>query len=235
MAQERDYVRVSVDSHQTGDCQPTTDNFPFMTIREAEARGMKAADTLLWRAWGSNVHPSMRWLVRLPSFAIGVFGRSGISHAAKIRGRRGHWTVMESVQWHGCREKPLEEYVREEPGRILWMRIDTEHFPEYDRRQAVAGFRGLIGRPYGWHNLVLVGLVHFPVFRFMVPWFLRSLENDKEHDRWPPFCSQAVSFADRAGNVDPVPFLGDRWTEPGDLLRSRLYAPGGCLVPDSMA
>ena len=47
--------------------------------------------------------------------------------------------------------------------------------------------------------------------------------NDDDASTWPPFCSQAVSMADRQGGIDPVPNLADRLTEPADLSRSEFY------------
>jgi hypothetical protein len=215
-----------------GDCKPMirTDELPCVTIAEAERLGMDSGDVLLWKAWGWDVPSPLRWLVRLPSALIGCFGRSGVSHAAMLRREGSGWRVMESLQWHGVRERPLEDYVREEPGRILWLQLNHAHFWEFGQMTAVSAFRRLFGRRYGWWHLVYVGLVHLPVGRLLIPFFLKSIQNDYEHDRWPPFCSEAVSYAMRAGGVDPVPNLGDRWTEPGDLLRSNVFQPACVLV-----
>ena len=48
--------------------------------------------------------------------------------------------------------------------------------------------------------------------------------DDRAVDRRPPFCSHACAMADRlGGQVDPVPQLSDRLTEPADLARSPFY------------
>ena len=78
---------------------------------------------------------------------------------------------------------------------------------------------GITGKPYGTVNLCRAALLHLPVFRFLVP----PDADDAETTTWPPFCSQAVSMACRAGGVDPVPNLADRLTEPADLSRSPFY------------
>ena len=86
---------------------------------------------------------------------------------------------------------------------------------------------GITGKRYGWLSLFRAALLHLPVFRFLV----QPDTDDLETPRWPPFCSQAVSMADREGGVDPVPNLADRLTEPGDLARSSFYRYMFTLVP----
>jgi hypothetical protein len=78
---------------------------------------------------------------------------------------------------------------------------------------------GITGRRYGWANLCRAALLHLPIFRFLV----RPDTNDNGASTRPPFCSEAVAMAVRAGGVDPVPNLADRLTEPGDLARSAFY------------
>jgi len=62
------------------------------------------------------------------------------------------------------------------------------------------------------------------VFRAHVRLFVRPETDDAANGTHPPFCSQAVALACRAGGVDPVPQLADRLTEPGDLARSPFFA-----------
>ena len=89
----------------------------------------------------------------------------------------------------------------------------------FSRRRALLAMIGITGKQYGWVNLGRAALLHLPVFRFLV----RPDTNDSEISAWPPFCSQAVAMADRAGGIDPVPNLADRLTEPGDLARSKFF------------
>ena len=77
----------------------------------------------------------------------------------------------------------------------------------------------ITGRRYGWLNLLGRRLLHLPLFRFLV----HARRGRRRDVDWPPFCSQAVSMACRAGGVDPVPNLADRLTEPADLARSAFY------------
>jgi hypothetical protein len=66
----------------------------------------------------------------------------------------------------------------------------------------------------------------------VVRWLVRPVTDDRANGAHPPFCSQAVAIACRAGGVDPVPNLADRLTEPGDLARSPFFRYRFTLVPD---
>lgn len=100
----------------------------------------------------------------------------------------------------------------------------------------------ITGIDYGWVNLARAALLHLPVIRFLVRPEERddggSQESEVAHASppslsLPPFCSQAVSSAMRAGGIDPAPNLADRLTEPGDLARSPVYAYKFTLFPFS--
>ena len=86
--------------------------------------------------------------------------------------------------------------------------------------------------PYGWGNLLADAVRHLPIPALLLP-APPELKNE-DCDRWPfnhPFCSQAVSAALRAGGLDPVPFLADRYTEPADLARSLAFGRPYTLIP----
>jgi len=80
--------------------------------------------------------------------------------------------------------------------------------------------RRLAGCDYGYVGVMKAALRHLPLWRFLV----RPDLNDRRQSSQPPYCSQACAMADRlGGQVDPVPHLADRLTEPGDLARSPFY------------
>jgi hypothetical protein len=58
-----------------------------------------------------------------------------------------------------------------------------------------------------------------PLIRFLVP----AITSDPDADHHSPFCSEAVSIANRLAGMAPVPMLPDRLVEPGDLARSLFY------------
>jgi len=195
-------------------------------------RQIHQGDLLLWKA-GWN--PA--------SFLIGVFGRAGVSHAAMVAlpavlgpgFARNCWDVLEVLQWYGGRRRTLEGYVNDEPGRIMWFAANPRNrWPEWQPRLAVRAFGKLVGCKYGWLNILKVGLLHFPLARFLTLGLLRQATDDRAGEGPAPFCSQAVAIAARAGGVDPVPHLADNCTEPADLARSLFYEYRATLVPDWM-
>ena len=87
--------------------------------------------------------------------------------------------------------------------------------------------RRLVRREYGWLHLVRDGLLHLPLI-----WALTPVNcDDGSSDGHRPFCSEACSIAYRLGGVDPVPYLPDRLTEPGDLARSLFFEYRATLLP----
>jgi hypothetical protein len=215
----------------------------FVTLSDA-LEEMAPADLLLWKSGWNPI-----------SFLTGVFGRSGLSHAAQVKyssgiwrgagpsspsarkGRpsKGVWEIQEIVQWHGGRRRFLREAVDQEPGRILWYAANAGgRWPEWRPQAAIKRFDELVGCAYGGWNLIKVGLQHVPILRLLLAGVLIRKATDDALDGSTPFCSQAVAVSCRAGGVDPVPHLADRYTEPADLQRSLFYGYRGTLVPDSM-
>ena len=174
-----------------------------------QAGTIRDGDLLLFRGTG------------LLSRMIGVAGRSEYSHA----GRAVWWGDLlcccEVREFYGGRAVTLESQVRRFPGRIDVFEANPRfRWQQYDRRGAVRFMRQLAGCDYGYLGVWNAALRHLPLWR----WLVRP---DRDDQRWttrPPFCSQACAMADRlGGNVDPVPNLSDRLTEPADLARSPFY------------
>ena len=128
---------------------------------------------------------------------------------------------MEVRELKGGRAVMLSSQVRRFPGRIDVFEANPDNlWPTYDRAAATRVMRRLAGCDYGYWNLVKAATLHLAFVRLVVP----PDVDDDERDRNPPFCSQAVSMADRTGGaVDPVLNLPDRLTEPNDLARSPFY------------
>ena len=149
--------------------------------------------------------------------AIAVAGRSEYTHAAMA----GWWSrrlMCVEMCSRGGRALLLSNIVRRWPGAIDVYRANATG-QRFSRAAAVHAMIDITGRRYGWFNLFRAALLHLPLFRFLVA----PETNDAADSAWPPFCSQAVAMATRAGGVDPVPNLADRLTEPGDLARSPFY------------
>ncbi len=171
------------------------------------------ADLLLFRRWG----------------AIAVAGRGDHSHAAKAAWWEDDLFVLEIRELVGGRAVTLSSQVARYPGRIDVYETNSENrWPEYDRRRATQFMRRLAGCGYGYAGMIIAGLLHLPVVR----WLVRPELDDQALSSRPPFCSHACAMADRlGGGVDPVPHLADRLTEPADLARSPLYRYRFTLLP----
>jgi len=190
---------------------------PVTSLRLREAgRLMMPGDLLLYRNDSS-----------LQDLAISRAGRSPWCHAAKLDTEFADWRVLQMLQWRGGCSTRLAEEVSRHPGGWDWFTVDRQRWPEWNRLESLIQMRRLVRRPYGWTHVVADGLLHLPLLRFLTP-----VNCDDDAADWhPPFCSEAVSIADRLAGVDPVPHLPDRLTEPGDLGRSLLYQYRATLIP----
>ena len=193
---------------------------PLLSAYESVRRKIRGGDLLLFRPRG------MIWR------AIAVAGRSEYTHAAMAGWWNGRLMCIE-MTGGGGRAQLLSNLVRRWPGAIDVFRAGAcgaakgeDERPSFSRRVAVRAMIDITGRQYGWFNLLRAAVLHLPVLRF----FVRPETDDAADTAWPPFCSQAVAMAARAGGVDPVPNLADRLTEPGDLARSPFYAYQFTLV-----
>ncbi len=183
-------------------------------VRYAESREqIQNGDLLLFRRKG----------------LISIAGRGVHSHAAKAARWDDDLFCLEIRGWTGGRAVTLSSQVQRFPGRIDVFEVNPEgRWSEYDRDGAIAWMRRLAGCDYGWGNVLKTALLHLPIVRI----FFRPKLNDETVNRRPPFCSQAVTMAERlGGRVDPVRHLADEMTEPADLARSPLYRYRFTLLP----
>ena len=165
----------------------------------------------------------------LMDLAIADEGRGPWVHAAMLDYVEEQWQVLETLQRHGGRRKPLAEAVAENPGQWDVFTIDPDsRWPEFSRYLALEKMRSFVGMPYGWAGIIRLAASRIPVLgrRF---WPV-TIDDDAPYTL-PPFCSDAVSAACRAGGVDPVPHLADYFTEPSDLARSLFFQYALTLVP----
>ena len=152
---------------------------------------------------------------------ISIAGRGSYSHAAKAAWWGEDLFCLEVRELKGGRAVMLSSQVRCYPGVIDVFEANPDDiWPSYNRAAAVRAMRRMAGCDYGYWNLIKAATLHLAFVRLLVP----SDVDDDERDKNPPFCSQAVSMADRIGGaVDPVLNLPDRLTEPNDLARSPFY------------
>jgi len=155
------------------------------------------------------------------SWAISVAGRSPWTHAGMACWWHDDLFLLE-VQWTGGRAVLLSTQVKRYPGQWnVFVRKDMTEMSTHEFARASARFmRRLCGCSYGFAGLAAAALLHLPLVRCFVP----ADTDDQARDHRPPFCSQACAMAYRiGGEVDPVPELADRLTEPGDLSRSPYF------------
>ena len=182
---------------------------PYRVVRDQIADG----DLLLFRRRG----------------LIAIAGRGAHSHAAKAARWKGSLFCLEVREWFGGRAVTLSSQVKRYPGRIDVFRTNAgNRWPDYNRKLALVEMQRLAGCDYGYRNVLAAALVHLCFVRL----FTSPNTDDKSESMLPPFCSEAISRAERrGGGVDPVPHLADRMTEPADLARSPFYKYRFTLVP----
>jgi len=131
------------------------------------------------------------WYTRL----IGVAGRSPYVHAAMAGWWKDRLMCVEMTSGGG-RAQLLSNIVARWPGVVDVYHANAAR-RRFSRSRALLTMIGITGKQYGWMNLCRAALLHLPAFRFLVP----PDTNDAENSSWPPFCSQAVAMAARAGGV----------------------------------
>lgn len=166
-------------------------------------------DLLLWRR-GS-------WPM---SRLIAGGDRSIYSHVGRVqRDQAGLWS-LEFTQYRGAVRTLLTDHVRDYPGRIDVFRPQTDLFPLYSPRDAVAEMRRLMREfpGYGYWNVMRAARSVIPGWRLLT-W---SADDDSNGSR-EPHCADGASRCDRFAGQDPVPNTPSRNTTPGDFGRSLLY------------
>ena len=195
------------------------------------AKRIKDGDTLLFA-------PRIRWWMPIDWLTLLICWAAGNGHWYQPwtwLNMARHCHAAKAVWWLGqlmCVQETsiephflaLSELVRRWPGKIDVYRPSFKS--DEDRQRCVWMMVRIARRPYGWFNLIRVALHHLPIVWRLLP----KDSDDWESSRWPPFCSMAVSMADRYGDLDPCPHKSDRLTEPGDLAESKRYRYIGTLT-----
>ena len=154
---------------------------------------------------------------------ISLVGRGEYSHCAKAAWWGNELFSLEVREFYGGRAVMLADQVAKHPGKIDVFRTNPDNrWSAYRRDKATEVMQSFVGCEYGYWNVVIAATMHMPILRLLFP--PRKIDDKNDTLRRPPFCSQACAYADRVGGgVDPVPHLGDRFTEPSDLARSVFY------------
>ncbi len=143
---------------------------------------------------------------------------------------QGQWQILDTIAWHGGRETPLVQAVRDNPGHWDLFRANAgNRWPEFNRSLAVARMDQFVGRPYGWLSLLRDGLSHIPL--------IGPKRDTKEgaDDGVLPFCTEAAAIAVRMGGVDPWPHLASQFVEPVNVAESPFFEYAGTFWPAEAA
>lgn len=178
-------------------------------------RQINDGDLLLFRGRG------------LFSRLIRTAGRSEYSHAGMVCYCKGIPCVLEMREGVGGRCVTLASQVQRHPGRIDLFQV-SDNFGHFRACEAAKAMLLKCGHEYNWRGLLAASMLHLPFIRLLTT---PDLDDSSVVGELPEFCSQAVASACRTGGgVDPVPFLGDTVTEPGDLARSSLWKYRATLI-----
>lgn len=170
------------------------------------ATRIQNGDVLLFRAGNS-----------LMSRLISACGRGVHCHAGVAAWWGDNLFCLEVREWHGGRAVLLEHEVARRPGLIDVYRLIS--FGAESRFGIVHKMLRFAGAGYGYWSVLRTAAYHLPVLRMAI----KPLTDDQMENGRPPYCSQAVAYACRAGaNIDLVPNAADCMTEPADLARSAL-------------
>lgn len=180
-------------------------------------RKIRGGDILLF-------HRGRGWFSRL----IEISGRGPVTHAGMAAWWGDDLMCIHTVTIRGGVVDHLSELVAKHPGRIEVHTICEAQRRKYKRTVAVETMKRIIGKPYGKRMILMTAMLHLPIVR----WFVRPMRSDDANGGLP-FCSAAVSKAVRAGGVDLVLNLADRFTEPGDIDRSAALELRFTLIPDA--
>lgn len=173
---------------------------------------LKDADILLFR---SRPFPALSWFVSLYTF-------SKYSHVGLAT--KNGW-VYEFKEFVGSRFIPISFYIRQ--GYVIdvyrcanEIYFDDQAFilTDQDRKNILETAENLIGRPYGWRNVIKIIQSYTPILRLAT----NKKKKDISDKTAVYVCSTLVSYAYRINFMDLCPFIADDYTSPGDISRSPL-------------
>lgn len=170
---------------------------------------------------------------------ISRYTNSPYSHAALAHWDNDRLYALEFREFKGSRQYLLSDYINEgekidvfRPFQkiiVPTVKINDNNEPynsflTYDFNMNVAKnitktACDLLGVEYSWWTIMKMAGTYLPFIR------LKSLyKTDDEYFKTHAFvCSTLVTFSYRKNFIDPVRFLSDRYTTPGDLARSAVF------------
>ena len=192
------------------------------------------ADVLLFRG---GKFPGIGWF-------IAKYSQSPYSHVGLAYWENNELYVLEFREFKGARKYKLQEYVDEYPGRIdvfrACLRIEIPklvtgtdvnqklipycshaiyNFTKSTQKRIVTDALNLINNhiEYGYRLIWRIAKTYCPLLRL----FQKVPCKDCNGNLY--VCSTLVTKTYRKHFLDPVPFLADEYTKPGDLARSSIF------------
>jgi hypothetical protein len=200
-----------------------------MNISYSVAKSLiKEADILLFKRGN---FPSIGWW-------IGKYTYSPYSHTGLATWMDCKLYCLEFREFCGSRIYPIDSYVHEYSGRISVFRaVETAVFPKivYDQNGPKLSYdtfefnddvalkitneaKQLVGQKYSYWTIWQIFKTYIPFVRLG-----RKIVKNGESDPKRFVCSTLVTYSYRKNFIDPVPFISDSYTTPGDLARSGLF------------
>ena len=201
-------------------------NIPYSCAKEL----IKEADVLLFRA---GRFPSVGWW-------IGKYTASIYSHAALAHWDNNDLYAIEFREFKGSRQYPMDRYVEQLGSRGIDVfraaetviypyleKIEDKHWVAYKElnfdadtaRNITYTAQQFIGETYSYWTIWQILKTYIPFIRLG-----RKVKKNGEPETTSFVCSTLITYAYRKHYIDPVPFLSDQYTSPGDLARSGLFS-----------
>ena len=193
---------------------------------------IKEADILLFRA---RPFPNIGWW-------IGKYTKSIYSHTALAHWENDTLYAVEFKEFKGGRIHPMDLYVTQKDGKNIdvFRTVDTVICPyiETINNENWVAYKELnftndkaieitstakdtvkkIGK-YSYWTIWQMFKTYVPIIRLRT-----KIAKNGEPDPKNFVCSTLVTYTYRKHFIDPVPFLSDEYTTPGDLARSAIFS-----------
>jgi hypothetical protein len=179
---------------------------------------------------------------KFPKFGwwVGKYTQSPYSHVALAYKEDGNIRCIEFREFRGSRVYPIENYlysghqihvfraasILEHPviehshNRGYFLDHHPHVFNNNVSNGIISTALGLVDQKYSWHNILSMGMTYIPFLRLFANY---ATMDDKWNETHSFVCSTLVTYCYRKHFIDPVPFVSDRFTTPGDLARSRIF------------
>lgn len=169
---------------------------------------------------------------------IAKYTNSPYSHAGLAHWHNDNLQCLEFREFIGSREYSVEQYLQD-GARIDVFRasptvdmpyidfgdpenpkVEIKHYDFSDdiAKKIISTAHALLGKPYSWWTIWQLSKTLIPFVRLGQHVIKNGAPDPAEF-----VCSTLVSYSYRLHYADPVSFLSDSYTTPGDLARSELF------------